>query len=74
VSCLRSPAARLASAPRAAAAGCDTTAAPDAAAAAAAAVLQEGERTISQRGQLTPEQKQRRVVLKRVNLDRSGVR
>lgn len=30
--------------------------------------------TISQRGQLTPEQKQRRVVLKRVNLDKGGVR
>jgi serine/threonine protein kinase len=30
--------------------------------------------TVSQRGQLTPEQKQRRVVLKRVNLDKGGVR
>lgn len=37
-------------------------------------VLQKRGETVSQRGQLTPEQKQRRVVLKRVNLDKGGVR
>ena len=34
----------------------------------------QGTESISQRGQLSQEQKQRRVVLKRTNLDRAGVR
>jgi len=36
--------------------------------------VKPGEGTISMRGQLTPEQKKRRVVLKRVNSDRSEIR
>eukprot|EP00877_Chromochloris_zofingiensis_P006184 jgi/Chrzof1/1819/Cz10g22110.t1_STN8[v5.2] len=35
--------------------------------------IKDGER-VTARGELTPEQKQRRVVLKRVNLDKAGVR
>ena len=35
-------------------------------------MLQDGERTVSRK--LTPEQKKRRVVLKKVNIDREGVR
>jgi hypothetical protein len=37
-------------------------------------LLQESDGTLSTRKPLTPEQKQRRVVMKRVNLDRAGVR
>ena len=40
----------------------------------AAMALQAKDGSISQRGQLTPEQKKRRVVLKRVNNDRSITR
>jgi hypothetical protein len=37
-------------------------------------LLQDADGTLSTRKPLTPEQKQRRVVMKRVNLDRAGVR
>jgi len=36
--------------------------------------MQKGDRTISTRGQLTPEQKKRRVVLKRVARDGTATR
>jgi hypothetical protein len=38
------------------------------------ALLQDADGTLSSRKPLTSEQKQRRVVMKRVNLDRAGVR